>query len=117
MENFISGLSVSRILKLKWFFSLLFIGFHASLCFLAAYFSYKNNKYKYYLFIILFYILIITLSSITYLLSSLANDVSLQFSFYYISMELSHYLQSSLAFISMIMIYELYTRLNNNSTQ
>ena len=117
IEKYINEYSLDNLKRLKWKFSFFFIFLYMLLPYLLIHFQYKISKKKLQTLLLLFFFIILSFSSISYFISTHVNDISLRNSFYYISMELSHYIQSSLSFISMFMIFELYQLFNNPSTQ
>ena len=117
IEKYVSGYSFSELTRIKWMMSFFFIGLFALFSYLLIHFQYKSFKKKFQFLMLLFFFIILLFSSVSYLIYSQINDISTQNSFYYISMELSHYLQSSLSFITLFMIFELYQLFNTTSTQ
>ena len=117
IEKYVSGYSINELLKIKWIMSFFFIGLLALYSYLLIHFQYKSFKKKFQFLMLLFFFITLIFSSISYFICSQVNDISTQNSFYYISMELSHYLQSSLSFITLFMIFELYHLFNTSSTQ
>jgi len=117
IEKYVSGYSINELKRIKWIMSFFFIGLFALISYLLIHFQHKSFKKKFQFLMLLFFFIILLFSSVSYLIYSQINDISTQNSFYYISMELSHYLQSSLSFITLFMIFELYHLFNTTSTQ
>jgi len=117
VEKYVSEYSINELLNIKWMMSFFFILLFASLSYLLIHFQYEIFKKKFQILILYFFLTILLFGGISFFISHLINDISAQNSFYYISIELSHYLQSSLSFISLFMIFELYQRFNIPSTE
>ena len=117
IEKFISNYSINELSNIKWMLSFFFILMFAAISFLLIHYKYKKQQKKFQLLTAAFFVFILIFIGISYFTSITLTDISLQNSFYNISIEMSHYLQSSLSFISLFMIFELYQRFNTLPTQ
>ncbi len=114
MLSCINHLSIPELEKMKWVFSLLFIcTFQLITIFLSE--NIFQKKGLIFFFPITF--ILSCFSLLAYYFSTISDSLNHSYSFYYISIEISHFLQSSLIVISMLMIFKVYLLLNTSSNK
>ena len=102
---FLKSMSIKSIINLKWILSLLFILFYFLIGLAFSYLSFDSKKYKQFLKLFLFGgFLIVFISLVIFTLGKLFS-LENQMNFYYISLELSHFVQSSLYPITFLLIF------------
>ncbi len=107
MEKILSGISISGLIRIKWLLSFSFVFIYLILsCFLGSTIYNKTRK-RFIIFSIALFVFVFIFSSLAYFISYYYSN-EMQNTFYYISMELSHYLQSSLAPITLIVAFQAY---------
>ena len=114
IEPLVDNLQLSHLNLIKWILSFLFIIFYQLITVFLAKVFFNNNGIKLFLPIT---IILSLFSLLSYLLSSYTNSLEHSYSFYYISIEISHFLQSSLIVISLLMLFKVYLLLNTLSNK
>jgi hypothetical protein len=112
---FLKSMSIKTIINLKWILSLLFILFYflIGLAFSSIYFDLLKRKKFSKLFS--FGGLIIILTSLVIFTIGKQFSLENQMNFYYVSLELSHFVQSSLYPISFLLIFYANNKLKISS--
>lgn len=105
IEFFVEDLSRTTLIYLKWIFSGLFILIYLILTILLSKLIYKNQPSRLLISTAFF---LSTISILFYVFCLKSKSVLMSNSFYGISIEISHFLQSSLFVISMLMIFKVY---------
>ena len=105
MEFFVKDLSRTTLIYLKWLFSVLFILIYLILTILLSKLIYKNQPSRLLISTVFF---LSTISILFYFFCVKSKSIVMSNSFYGISIEISHFLQSSLFVISMLMIFKVY---------
>lgn len=114
IEQLIDQLNLFQLKNIKWMLSTLFIVFYQVLTLVLSKILFK----KYFLKISFPIVLILCLfASLCFILSHYSDTLIHQYSFYYISIEISHFLQSSLIVISLLMIFKVYLLLKTTSNK
>ena len=107
--NLIKNLKISSLIKLKWIMSLIFILMYSVLGILFSKWNFSDTDHKRFLKLYLFGGMgILILSFVIFSLGKLLNTEN-EYNFYFVSLELSHFLQSSLYPISFILIFWSYS--------
>ena len=114
IESIVDNLELSQLKSIKWGLSLLFIVFYQVITSFLAKVFFNNNGVKIFLPIT---IILSVFSLLSYLLSTYSDSLKHSYSFYYLSIEISHFLQSSLIVISLLMIFKVYLLLNTSSNK
>ena len=103
--KFFKNIDISYLTQLKWTMSLLFSLFFFGLGFFFSKWSFELSKHKKFLkSFIIGGCLILFSSLIIYYIGNLLS-VENKFNFYYVSLELSHFVQSSLYPISFLLVF------------
>jgi hypothetical protein len=103
--NFIKNLKISSLIKLKWIMSLVFILMYSVLGILFSKWNFSDKEHERFLKLYLYGGMgILILSFAIFSLSKLLN-IENQYNFYFVSLELSHFVQSSLYPLSFILIF------------
>ena len=106
--KFFKNFEISSLTQLKWIMSLLFSLFFFGLGFFFSKWNFELSKHKKFLSsFIIGGCLILFSSLIIYYIGNLLS-VENKFNFYYVSLELSHFVQSSLYPISFVLIFWSY---------
>ncbi|MAW82874.1 MAG: hypothetical protein CL832_00200 [Crocinitomicaceae bacterium] len=98
-------MSIKSLIYLKWVLSLLFILFFFLIGLAISFLSYDSKKYKQFLKLFLFGGLLIVFISLVIFTFGKLFSLENQMNFYYISLELSHFVQSSLYPITFLLIF------------
>lgn len=106
IENFIKDYSIQQLNRLKWIFTAIFISLFGVLGAFINTIFYHTKKVAIY-FMILYGILFIC-SLIIYIIMESSNSFSFQMKLYLISMEIAHFLQSSLPTLFFLVSYKFY---------
>ena len=114
IEPLVDNLQLSHLNLIKWVLSFFFIIFYQLITAFLAKVFFNNNGIKIFLPIT---IILALFSMLSYLLSSYSDSIEHSYSFYYISIEISHFLQSSLIVISLLMLFRVYLQLNTSSNK
>ena len=101
----IKNLQLSSLIQLKWIMSLFFASIFFGLGILFSKLNFEEYSKKKFLRFYSFGGLIILISSLIIYLTGNLLSVENKFNFYYVSLELSHFIQSSLYPISFILIF------------
>ena len=103
--KFIKNTEHSSLIKLKWIMSLLFSFFFFNIGFFFSKWSFKLSNHKKFLRSFIFGgCLILLLSLVIFLIGKILN-LENKLNFYYVSIELSHFVQSSLYPISFLLVF------------
>ena len=105
IESLIGNLSISNLKFIKWGLTLFFILVYLLITILISKLIFKEKEYRLFIFTTLFFSLISLLFFVLYIST---KSLTLSYSYYYISIEISHFLQSSLFVVSMLMIFKVY---------
>ena len=105
IELLLKDLSITTLIYLKWIFSALFILIYLILTILLSKLIYKNQPSRLLISTAFF---LSTISILFYIFCVKSKSIVMSNSFYGISIEISHFLQSSLFVISMLMIFKVY---------
>ena len=105
IESIIKDLSVYNLNLLKWFFSMVFIFIYLVITILLSKIIFNKNGYRLFISTTLF---LSSIALLFYILCLNSESLSLSYTYYYISIELSHFIQSSLIVISLLMIFKVY---------
>ena len=112
--NFIKNLKISSLIKLKWIMSLVFILMYLILGILFSKWNFSNTDQKRFLKLYLIGgIGILIFSFVIFSLGKLLN-IENEYNFYFVSLELSHFIQSALYPLSFILIFISYSFLDSN---
>lgn len=114
IEQLIDQLNLSQLKNIKWMFSTLFIVFYQVLTLVLSKILFKKYFFKISLPIVL---ILCLFAYLCFILSIYSDTLIHQYSFYYISIEISHFLQSSLIVISLLMIFKVYLLLKTTSNK
>lgn len=112
---FLKSMSINSIIILKWILSSIFILFYFLIGMAFSYLSFDSKKYKQFLKLFSYGgLMIIFISLIIFAFGKLFS-LENQANFYYISLELSHFVQSSLYPISFLLIFYANNKLKFSS--
>ena len=112
---FLKYMSIKSIIILKWILSSMFILFYFLIGIAFSYLAFDSKKHKQFLkFLSYGGLLIIFISLMIYTFGKLFN-LENQMNFYYVSLELSHFVQSSLYPISFLLIFYANNKLKFSS--
>ena len=103
--NFTKNLKISSLIKLKWIMSLVFILMYSGLGILFSKWNFSDTDHKRFLKLYLFGGMGILMLSFVIFSSGKLLNIENQYNFYFVSLELSHFVQSSLYPISFILIF------------
>ena len=112
---FLSPMSIKSIINFKWILSLLFILFYFLIGLAFSYLSFDSKKYKQFLKLFSYGGLIIIFLSLVIFAFGKLYSLENQMNFYYVSLELSHFVQSSLYPISFLLIFYANNKLKISS--
>lgn len=112
---FLSPMSIKSIINFKWILSLLFILFYFLIGLAFSYLSFDSKKYKQFLKLFSYGGLIIIFISLVIFAFGKLYSLENQMNFYYVSLELSHFVQSSLYPISFLLIFYANNKLKISS--
>ena len=103
--NIVENLKINSLMKIKWGMSFIFVLIFTGLGVLFSKWNFTNTNNKRFLKLYLFSGMgILILSFIIFSLGKLLNTEN-EYNFYFVSLELSHFIQSSLYPISFILIF------------
>ena len=102
---YLKSMSIKSLIYLKWGLSFLFILFFFLIGLAISFLSYDSKKYKQFLKLFLFGGLLIVFISLVIFTFGKLFSLENQMNFYYISLELSHFVQSSLYPITFLLIF------------
>ena len=103
--NIVENLKINSLMKIKWGMSFIFVLIFTGLGVLFSKWNFNNINYKRFLKLYLFSGMgILILSFIIFSLGKLLNTEN-EYNFYFVSLELSHFIQSALYPISFILIF------------
>ena len=104
----IENLKINSLFQIKWGMSFIFVLIFVALGILFSKWNFSNINHRKFLKLYLFCGLVILILS--FVIYSLGNmlDIENEYNFYYISLELSHYVQSSLYPMTFILIFWSY---------
>lgn len=114
IEPMIDNLNLYHLNSIKWILSLFFIFVYQLITIFLAKIFFKKNGIKIFLPIV---IILSLFSLLSHLFSNYSDSLIHSYSFYYISIEISHFLQSSLIVISLLMLFKVYLQLNTSSNK
>ena len=107
--NIVENLKINSLMKIKWGMSFIFVLIFTALGILFSKWNFNNINYKRFLKL---YLLggmgILILSFVIFSLGKLLNTEN-EYNFYFISLELSHFIQSALYPIVFILIFRYYS--------
>ena len=112
---FLSPMSIKSIINFKWILSLLFILFYFLIGLAFSYLSFDSKKYNQFLKLFSYGGLMIVFISLVINTFGKLFSLENQMSFYYVSLELSHFVQSSLYPISFLLIFYANNKLKISS--
>ena len=112
---FLKSMSTKSIINLKWILSLLFILFYFLIGLAFSYLYFNSKKYKQFLKLFSYGGLIIIFLSLVIFAFGKLYSLENQMNFYYVSLELSHFVQSSLYPISFLLIFYANNKLKISS--
>lgn len=112
---FLKSMSIKSIINLKWILSLLFILFYFLIGLSFSYLSFDSKKHKQFLKLFLYGGLMIIFISLVIFAFGKLFSLENQINFYYVSLELSHFVQSSLYPISFLLIFYANNKLKISS--
>ena len=106
--NIVENLKINSLMKIKWGMSFIFVLIFTALGILFSKWNFNNINYKRFLKLYLFGgMAILILSFVIFSLGKLLNTEN-DYNFYFVSLELSHFVQSSLYPISFVLIFWSY---------
>lgn len=104
----IENLKINSLVQIKWGMSFIFVLIFVALGILFSKWNFSNINHRKFLKLYLFCgLVILILSFVIYSLGNMLNREN-EFNFYYISLELSHFVQSSLYPMTFILIFWSY---------
>jgi len=107
--NIVENLKINYLMKIKWGMSFIFILIFTALGILFSKWNLNNINYKRFLKLYSFGgMAILILSFVIFSLGKLLNTEN-EYNFYFVSLELSHFIQSVLYPISFILIFRSYS--------
>lgn len=107
MEDLLDGINIFDVVELKYISLLVFVIFYYLISVIYGLILFRDNIKRFSIFTFLLFVLVISLSALMYFLSMcFPGDIA--FAFYNISMELSHFVQSSLIVITMLISYFIF---------
>ena len=107
--NIVENLKINSLMKIKWGMSFVFILIFIVIGILFSKWNFNNINYKRFLKLYLFGgMVILILSFVIFTLGKLLNTEN-EYNFYFISLELSHFIQSALYPIVFILIFRNYS--------
>ena len=106
--NFIKNLKISSLIKLKWIMSLVFILMYSVLGILFSKWNFSDTDHKRFLKLYTFGGIGILILGFVIFSSGKLLNIENQYNFYFVSLELSHFVQSSLYPISFVLIFWSY---------
>lgn len=107
--NIVENLKINSLMKIKWGMSFIFVLIFTALGILFSKWNFNNINYKRFLKLYLFGgMAILILSFVIFSLGKLLNTEN-EYNFYFVSLELSHFIQSVLYPISFILIFRSYS--------
>jgi hypothetical protein len=107
---FLKSMSIKSIINLKWILSLIFILFYFLIGQAFSYLSFDSKKHKQFLKLFLYGgSMIVFISLVIYTFGKLFS-LENQMNFYYVSLELSHFVQSSLYPIMFLLVFWSFSR-------
>ena len=113
--NIVENLKINYLMKIKWGMSFIFILIFTALGILFSKWNLNNINYKRFLKLYSFGgMAILILSFVIFSLGKLLNTEN-EYNFYFVSLELSHFIQSVLYPISFILIFRSYSFRASNS--
>lgn len=113
--NIVENLKINYLMKIKWGMSFIFILIFTALGILFSKWNLNNINYKRFLKLYSFGgMAILILSFVIFSLGKLLNTEN-EYNFYFVSLELSHFIQSALYPISFILIFRSYSFRASNS--
>ena len=112
---FLKSMSIKSIINLKWILSSLFILFYFLIGQAFSYLSFDSKKHKQFLKLFSYGGLMIIFISLVIFSFGKLFSLENQINFYYVSLELSHFVQSSLYPISFLLIFYANNKLKISS--
>ena len=112
---FLKSMSIKSIINLKWILSFIFILFYFLIGLAFSYLSFNSKNYKQFLKLFSYGGLMIILISLVIFAFGKLFSLENQMNFYYVSLELSHFVQSSLYPISFLLIFYANNKLKISS--
>tara|TARA_B100000963_G_C22249214_1_gene503457 strand:+ start:97 stop:597 length:501 start_codon:yes stop_codon:yes gene_type:complete len=112
---FLKSLSIKSIINLKWILSLIFILFYFLIGLAFSYLSFDSKNNKQFLKLFSFGGLMIVFISLVIFAFGKLFSLENQMNFYYVSLELSHFVQSSLYPICFLLIFYANNKLKISS--
>ncbi|MAJ05353.1 MAG: hypothetical protein CL827_00635 [Crocinitomicaceae bacterium] len=104
----IENLKINSLVQIKWGMSFIFVLIFVALGILFSKWNFSNINHRKFLKLYLFCgLVILILSFVIYSLGNMLNTEN-EYNFYYISLELSHFVQSSLYPMTFILIFWSY---------
>lgn len=108
IEQFFNDYSIKQLNNLKWFFTAFFILLFGALGALINNLFHKTKKV--FIYFLLLYSFLFLSSIVIYFSMKLTNSYSYQAKAYLMSMEIAHFLQSSLPTLLFLVSFKLYQR-------
>lgn len=106
--NIVENLKINSLMKIKWGMSFIFVLIFTALGIQFSKWNFNNINFKRFLKLYLFGgMSILILSFVIFSLGKLLNTEN-EYNFYFVSLELSHFVQSSLYPISFVLIFWFY---------
>jgi len=112
---FLKSMPIKSVINLKWILSSLFILFYFLIGMAFSYLAFGSKKYKQFLKFFSFGGLMIIFISLVIFAFGKLFSLENQMNFYYVSLELSHFVQSSLYPISFLLIFYANNKLKISS--
>tara|TARA_B100001094_G_scaffold319775_1_gene365044 strand:+ start:1098 stop:1598 length:501 start_codon:yes stop_codon:yes gene_type:complete len=112
---FLKSMSIKSIINLKWILSLLFILFYFLIGLAFSNLSFDSKKHTQFLKLFSYGGLMIIFISLVIFAFGKLFSLENQMNFYYVSLELSHFVQSSLYPISFLLIFYANNKLKISS--
>lgn len=108
IERFIKDYSIPQLTNLKWFFTAIFCLIFGTLGALINSFFHQTKKV--FLYFIILYTLLFVSSLLIYATINLTDSYTFKTKAYLISMEIAHFLQSSLPTLFFLVSYQFYEK-------
>ena len=108
----IKNLSLKQLKISKWLMTLFFFIIYFVLGIITAFYVWGKNKIANFTRIYVFGGLLILFFSLCFYFTSIYFENGMQYDFYLISIELSHFIQSSLYPITFLLIFYYFTKIN-----
>lgn len=106
LEKLFTNYSISNLVNLKWILTIFFSVFYGILCALISYLFYKKKEVILYTSIL--YVSLFFAAGMIYLMRYFSDSYEWQENTYLISMQLTHFLQSSLPTLLILASFKIY---------